>query len=97
MECQRKVLRMNAQRSLFHDQTPTADEVMALWQGDRKWRSRKEIAEKLGRAKSPSLIAMIEVLVSIGYLTKRNSILPNGADYFTYAVAQKYLDEALPV
>jgi hypothetical protein len=88
---------MNAQRSMFHDSAPTFDEVMGLCGKDRKWRSRADIAKALGRAKSPALIATIEMLVATGYLTKRNRPLPNGADYFQYATSQKYLDEALPV
>jgi len=87
---------MNAQRSLFHDQTPTFDEVMALWNNDREWRSRAAIAVNLGRAKSPALIATIEMLVTVGYLTKRVIDLPNHAEYFQYAVSQKWIDQAPP-
>lgn len=87
---------MIAQRSLFHDQTPTFDEIMAIWADNRDWVSRAGIAVKLGRAKSPSLIATIEVLVTVGYLTKRVIDLPNGAEYFQYAVSQKWIDQAPP-
>jgi predicted transcriptional regulator len=87
---------MNAQRSLFHDTAPTFDEVMSAWAGDRNWRSRKDIAAALGRSKSPALITVIEMLVQVGYLTKRTIDLPNGADYFQYAVSQKYVDQAAP-
>jgi len=87
---------MNAQRSLFHDQTPTFDEVMALWAGDRDWRSRAEIALALGRSKSPALISTIEMLTRVGYLTKRVIDLPNHAKYFQYAASQKWIDEAPP-
>lgn len=87
---------MNAQRSLFHDTAPTFDEVMSVCAKDRAWRSRADIARALGRAKSPALIATIEALTQVGYLTKRVIDLPNGADYFQYAVTQKFLDEAPP-
>jgi len=87
---------MNAQRSLFHDQTPTIDEVMAVWTSDRKFRSRLQIAEALGRAKSPALIAILQVLSSIGYLTVREVELPNRITMFEYAPAQKWFDDAPP-
>lgn len=87
---------MNAQRSLFQDQTPTFDEVMQLWAGDRNWRSRAEIALALGRAKSPALITTVEMLTTVGYLTKRVIDLPNRAQYFQYAVAQKWIDQSAP-
>lgn len=87
---------MNAQRSLFQDQAPTVDEVMAVWTHDRGWRSRQQIATALGRSKSPSLIAVVNVLVAIGYLTCRNDPLPNGVNYFTYSPAQKWYDDASP-
>lgn len=81
---------MNAQRSMFHDQTPTVDEVMAVWGKDRQFRSRLQIAEALGRAKSPSLIATIGVLVGIGYLTVRGVNLPNRVTMYEYAPTQKW-------
>jgi len=84
---------MNAQRSLFHDQTPTVDEVMGGWSQDRGWRSRQQIAVALGRSKSPALIAVINVLVAIGYLTCRNEPLPNGVDYYKYSPSQKWEDD----
>jgi hypothetical protein len=87
---------MNAQRSLFHDQAPTVDEIMSAWQHDRNFRSRLEIAEKLGRAKSPALIATINVLVSIGYLTVREIDLPNKVTMYQYSPSEKWLAEGLP-
>jgi len=87
---------MNAQRSLFHDQTPTVDEVMSVWQHDRNFRSRLEIAEALGRAKSPSLVALINALTSIGYLTVREIPLPNRVVMYQYSPTEKWLTEGLP-
>lgn len=84
---------MNEQVSLFKDQAPTIDEVMAAWGRDRHWRSRAQIAQALGRSKSPSLIAVINVLVAIGYLTCKNDPLPNRVNYFTYAPTQKWIDD----
>lgn len=87
---------MNAQRSLFHDQTPTIDEVMSVWQSDRNFRSRLQIAEALGRAKSPSLIAMLGVLSGVGYLTIREITLPNRVVMYEYAPTVKWQEEGLP-
>jgi len=84
---------MNAQRSLFQDNTPTFDEIMSAWNGDREWLSRSEIARALGRSKSPILIAVINVLVNVGYLTVKNEPLPNGADYFKYSPTAKWYED----
>jgi len=83
---------MNAQRSLFHDTVPTLDELMSAWELARlDWLSRKEIAAKLGRAKSPTLIALINVAVHFDYIEVRNDVLPNGANYFRYKPSQGWL------
>lgn len=87
---------MFAQRSLFHDTPPSFDEVMSVWGGDRTWRSRAQIAQALGRAKSPALIATINMLATVGYLTVRIEKLPNGADYYLYSASQKWFDQAPP-
>lgn len=88
---------MNMQRSLFHDQTPTLDEVMSAWNSaPDAWASRTEIAAALGRAKSPTLIAVINVCVSLGFLTSKNDRLPNGMDYFKYQPTQKWWEVQFP-
>lgn len=87
---------MNAQRSLFQDTMPSVDEVMSVWANDRKFRSRLQIAEALGRAKSPTLISVIQVLTGIGYLTIREIPLPNRVVMFEYAPSEKWFDNALP-
>jgi len=87
---------MNVHRSLFIEQSPTVDEVMAVWGGDRKFRSRAQIAAALGRSKSPALIAILNVLVTIGYLTLRNEVLPNSSNYYLYAPTQKWEEDASP-
>ena len=87
---------MNAQRSLFHDQTPTVDEIMSVWQSDREFRSRLQICEALGRAKSPALIAVITVLQNIGYLTVREVTLPNRIVMYQYSPSEKWYAEGLP-
>lgn len=88
---------MNMQRSMFQDQTPTLDEIMSAWHSaPTVWASRAEIAAALGRAKSPTLIAVINVCVALGYLTCKNNPLPNKADYFKYQPTQKWLEVEYP-
>ena len=88
---------MNSQKSLFTDQSPTLDEVMSAWDEKRpEWLSRAMIAEKLGRSKSPALIAIIGVAVGMGFLTVKNEVLPNRADYFLYQPTQKWYDTEFP-
>lgn len=73
------------QMSLTHDQTPTIDEVMELWQGRAgEWATRKHIADALGRAKSPALISVIGIAVGMGFLERRVTRLPNNVDMFEY-------------
>lgn len=88
---------MNQQKSLFSDQAPTLDEVMSAWDGKRdKWLSRAQIAENLGRAKSPALIAVIGASLGMGFLTIKNEILPNGANYYLYQPTKKWYDTEFP-
>lgn len=84
---------MDRQRSLFHDSAPTFDEIMSVWGRDREFRSRKQIAEALGRAKSPTMLQTLGILVGSGYLTIRVIRLPNGADLFEYAPTPKWEDD----
>jgi len=82
---------MNAQKSLFADQAPTLDEVMSAWDEKRpEWLSRAQIADKLGRSKSPALIALIGVALGMGYLVMKNEILPNHANYYLYQPTEKW-------
>jgi len=88
---------MNAQKSLFHDKTPTVDEVMSVWDQERpEWLSRAMVAERLGRSKSPALIAVIGVCTGMGFLTVKNERLPNGADYYLYQPCQRWWDTTYP-
>ena len=88
---------MNQQKSLFADQSPTLDEVMSVWDETRlEWMSRAQIAERLGRAKSPALIAVIGVCVGMGFLAVKNEILPNRANYYLYQPTKKWWDTEYP-
>lgn len=73
------------QMTFAHDTTPTMEEIMTAWGAkDLKWKSRKEIADALGRAKSPSLIAMLGIAAGTGILLRKAVRLPNGVDMFMY-------------
>lgn len=92
---------MNAQRSLFHDTVPTLDELLSAWGILRRseWLSRKELAARLGRSKSPTLIALINVAVSLNYLEVQKEVLPNGADYYKYRPSAEWVNaqDEMPV
>lgn len=88
---------MNSQKSLFVDHAPTLDEVMSAWDEKRpEWLSRAMIAEKLGRSKSPALIAVLGVACGMGFLTRKNEVLPNGADYYLYQPTAKWYTTVYP-
>lgn len=74
------------QMGLAHDSTPTVDEVLGLWAGKEKrdWMSRKDIASRLGRSKSPTLITIISVAVGLGLLEQKLVSLPNQVGMFMY-------------
>lgn len=84
---------MNAQKSLFSDQAPTLDEVMSAWGKDDQWLTRKQIADKLGRSKSPVLVAQLGILQAMGYLASQTVTLPNNVAMFMYCPTNKWADD----
>jgi len=74
------------QMGLGHDTTPTVDEVLSIWAGKekREWMTRKEIADKLARSKSPTLVTIISVAVGLGLLEQKLVTLPNKVKMFMY-------------
>ncbi|MDQ7028026.1 MAG: hypothetical protein Q9P44_20990 [Anaerolineae bacterium] len=46
--------------------------------------TRTQIAEALGRSKTPHLIDLIEELVDEGYLTRRVKLFGNGVEGYIY-------------
>jgi hypothetical protein len=83
---------MNTQQSLFFDKVPTLDEVMSAWGEERKWLTRAEIAKRLGRAKSPALIAQIGILVGMQYLASQTVTLPNHVDMYMYCPTNAWVE-----
>lgn len=84
---------MNAQRSIFQDQPVTMDEIISAWTGNaNKWLSRKQICDALGRAKSPQMIAMLGIMLGMGYLETRTVRLPNQVDMYEYIPTNKWFN-----
>jgi len=82
---------MDKQMSFAHDTAPTVDEVLEIWRGHEKvWLTRKEIGDALGRAKSPTLIAVIGVAVGMGLIATKTVKLPNGVPMFQYRPTGKW-------
>jgi len=84
----RKPKVLKGQKSLMFDQPTTDYDVLAAFRNTDEWLSRKTIAERCLRVKSPSLIQRIERLVSEGYILKEFSTLPNGVDMCIYKLAR---------
>lgn len=82
---------MAKQIGLAHDTAPSIDEVLSIWAGSEKrpWRTRLEIADALGRSKSPALLAIIEVGVGLGLLQRKSVELPNKVGMFMYRPTDK--------
>lgn len=79
--------RDRSQRSLWFDQPVTDGDVLTVFGSQEEWLSRKAIADRLQRRKTPSLIARIENLTEAGYLQKDRIPLPNGVDMLVYRLA----------
>lgn len=62
-------------------------EIFALFEHPETLLSRRQIAARIGRSKSPTLIAVISRLLKEGYLVEYQSELPNGTKYFQYSRA----------
>jgi len=74
------------QLKLWQFDTPVTDEAVILtWQGrEQYWLTRRQIAQAMHRAKTPSVNARCESLVERGILFKQFVKLPNGVDMITY-------------
>jgi len=53
------------------------------------WVSRRMVAERLRRAKSPSLVAKLNDLVNDGFLCCEDRRLPNGVGMLVYSITEK--------
>lgn len=74
------------QRSLFFDQPLTDGDILSVCE-TKRWLTYREIAVRLERAKSPSLIARVKGLVATGALDWRTKKLPNGVDMFQFRLS----------
>lgn len=76
------------QRSLWFDQPITDGDVMSVWDNPQEWLTRRMIAVRLERVKSPSLIDRISNLVAIGALEMTTDDAPNGVTRMWYRPRQ---------
>lgn len=76
--------RDKSQKSLFFDTPTTDDDILDAFANTEEWLSRKMIAERVARVKSPSMIARIESLVDRECLERQGYQLPNGAVMLLY-------------
>jgi predicted transcriptional regulator len=56
--------------------------------------SRREIAEALGRAKSPHILNMIESLVEQGYFVRTITTRHNGVQGYAYTVSDEFRQQS---
>lgn len=70
------------------DEPLTDGEVLHVF-GVGDWLTRRLIAEKLRRAKSPTLIARTNKLAREGFLRVEFHRLPNGVDMWCYQITEK--------
>lgn len=75
---------LKGQKTLVFDQPTTDYDVISAFKNEEEWLSRKAIADRVLRVKSPALIARIERLAQEGHLHKEFSRLPNGVDMCIY-------------
>jgi hypothetical protein len=75
----------DTQRNLFFDQPITDDDVLNVI-GETRWMSYLQIAQKLGRRKTPSLIARVKSLAERNCLEYRFKKLPNGVDMHQFRI-----------
>lgn len=75
---------LKGQKTPMFDQPTTDYDVLSAFKNEEEWLSRKAIADRVLRVKSPALIARIERLAHEGHLHKDFSRLPNGVDMCIY-------------
>lgn len=90
---------MQAQQAVMwnFDQPLTDDEVLACF-GAGERLTRRQVALKLRRAKSPTLVTRLNALAQAGFLRVEFMTLPNGVDMWIYSLpeqngGQKYGDD----
>jgi hypothetical protein len=62
----------------------TDERLLSVFQNTEEWLSRRQIADRLNRKKTPSLIERIERLADEGHLRRAATDLPNGVTMFWY-------------
>jgi hypothetical protein len=75
------------QGKMFYTSDMTDEDVLLIFESNEEWLSRQQIAERLWRGVTPSLIARIERLVAERKLHKKIHPLPNRQQMFWYRKA----------
>lgn len=70
----------NEERGIFFDQPITDEDVISIFTSIHRWLTYREIATRLHRKKTPSLVARVKSLAERGILEYRFKRLPNGVD-----------------
>jgi len=76
--------RNSRQKSLSFDQPVTDENVLDAFANTTEWLTRKMVAERVDRVKSPTFTARLESLADRGCLEKNFHRLPNGVDMVIY-------------
>lgn len=72
------------QRRLFFKHPTTHEDILSVFGDAEEWLSRAQIAGRVMRTLTPTVIRLIEELVEAGELIKAAEPLPNGYKKFWY-------------
>lgn len=77
-----------AQKSIFFDQPISPDDVLSAFPCHEEWLTRREIAQRIGRSLSPTLVALINGLVQDGRLRVHEGANKQGFTKYYYTSTQ---------
>jgi len=77
------------QNKLWNFDEPLTDREVMLAFEEGRTMTRRNIAEKLRRSKSPTLVSRMNRLAQEGYLKVEFYTLPNGVDMWLYTMTEK--------
>lgn len=79
---------MMQQKALLQFDMPLTDDDILFVLAQNEFFTRKMIADRLGRAKSPTLVARLNRMASEGLFDVQYHKLPNGVDMWVYSPTQ---------
>ena len=71
---------------LKFDAPLSTEEIEVAMQYEKAWMTRSQIAKKLGCAKSPTLVKVLQKAVAEGRLVWTLAPMPNGVDCYYYSL-----------